>query len=774
MKSRPVIILLSIVILCTATAQLLAARSAHHGAYTSADGDVIWTSWDAAHYALIDDGESLWIGTGNGLVKYNKASGSRLRTSSLDGLPHYQVFCGAVDQDGNRWFGGDGGLSKLNAAGEWTHFNPANSQLQSDFVSGIAVTTAGDIWLSYEDVAAVSRLHTGGSWTTYPNRETAVSLAYEDIKQTINANELWTTAGDEVWVGYKVFDGLQWSDRTPEKVQSAPQALQADSRNHVWAIGRTDYRVGVLEWDGARWQTYEFICEGCIDAYLTHLAVDKNDVVWVGGELFYPYSRGYLAYDNVPDEPGSFTLDRSLNSAQSAISDMTATDEGLWITGANWLRGADGVVRQFAEVPYLNNVTRLIVDGHGTTWLHSGHYNGVLQILDDRGTGTLRDDTGQIVAGNMDSVEFEVAANGDLWLAWVEDAVRFQLGHGPRRYVNGAPVDYEPPIDDVFVHDIYVEDGEHTWFIYEPYFDDDSTGPGIWRLDDSGTPADQSDDIWTSYAISGTGKGASVAARDGKLWYGDSTGVYLHDEGSWQQLFSGAVEELIPAANGVLLAAIANGVLLIEEDGDRYWRPTPDLVLNNYALVRSTTRRNTLWRSAPDGTIWFWLLGGGLGRWDGRTLQTYHGGAAYGGFIEVDNYNHVWLIEGHSQWQEKVLWRMSPRPDFRISAGPSTWFITPNGSRTIAVSAAPFEGYTKQVALSLTGLPPGVTAQLDPALVSPGQQALVTITARGALPGTSVIALHAASSDIVHKQTISLAVVDQTHESWMPVTAYAR
>jgi hypothetical protein len=333
-----------------------------------------------------------------------------------------------------------------------------------------------------------------------------------------------------------------------------------------------------------------------------------------------------------------------------------------------------------------------------------------------------------------------------------------------------VPVDYNSPVDDVFIHDIYVEDGVHTWFIYEPYFD--STGAGIWHLDDGGTPADQSDDTWTSYEISGTGEGVSVAARDGKLWYGDSTGVYRYGEAGWQQLHGEAVEELIPAANGVLIAATSGGVQVIEADGDKYWRLAPDLVLNNYALVRSTTRRNTLWRSTTDGAIWFWQNNGELGRWDGRTLQTYSS-PTYGGFIEVDENDHVWLIEDPGQWQDKVLWRMSPRPNFRLSAGPSAWFIAPDGSRTIAISAISIEGYAKPVALALRGLPPGVAARLDPELVFPGQHALVIITAQGALTGTTTITLRATSGDIEHDLEIPLAIVGQVHESWMPAVASA-
>ena len=772
MKGRPVTILLSIVFFCSMTTQLLAARSADYGADTSVDGDFIWTSWDAAHYTLIDDGNFLWIGTGNGLVQVNKASGGYRRYAAADGLPHSHVTCGAVDLAGNRWFGGDGGLSKLDAAGKWTHFNRDNSPLAGSQVSGIAVTADGDIWVGYTDQAAVNRLSPDGIWSKYPNRETAVSLAYNNIKQTINNGDLWTAAGDDVWAGYSVFDGQKWVDRSPEASRSSPQELRVDSGEHVWAIGSIRDSYGVLEWDGAQWTSYELSCNGCVSAGLTDLAIDKNDVVWAGGDVSYPYSRGGNAYGRLPDEPGSFTLDRYVGGVISGLSDMTATDEGLWITGANWLQKADGSVQKFEDVPYLNNVTRLIVDGEGTTWLHSGRYNGVLQILDDNGTGTLRDDSGQIVLGNIDSVEMEIAANGDLWLAWIEDAVRFQLGHGPRRYFNGTAVDYVPPRDGVFIYDIYVEDDVHTWFVYDPYISDGSPNPGIWRLDDRGTPTDFSDDVWTTYEVSEIGADASVAARDGKLWYGDSTGVYLYDDGGWRQLSSEATEELVPADNGVLFAAMDGVALVIEAGGKQYWRSVPEIVLNNYDLVRSTTRRNKLWRNAADGAIWFWHYSGELGRWDGGTQQAYKS-PSYGGYIEVDQNNHVWLIEEAGQWQDKTLWRISPRPDFRLSTGPATWFITPGGSRTIAVGAVSIEGYANKVTLSIKGLPAGVTGQVNPSEITPGKQAVVVLTAHDALPGTTAVTLRAVSGDIIHNQKITLAVVAEAHESWLPLTAFA-
>ena len=49
--------------------------------------DVIWMKWDADHYALAEDGDSIWIGTASGLIRWNKAGGSYTRLGTAVGAP---------------------------------------------------------------------------------------------------------------------------------------------------------------------------------------------------------------------------------------------------------------------------------------------------------------------------------------------------------------------------------------------------------------------------------------------------------------------------------------------------------------------------------------------------------------------------------------------------------------------------------------------------------------------------------------------------------------
>ncbi|MDX1414225.1 MAG: hypothetical protein R3293_08535 [Candidatus Promineifilaceae bacterium] len=117
---------------------------------------------------------------------------------------------------------------------------------------------------------------------------------------------------------------------------------------------------------------------------------------------------------------------------------------------------------------------------------------------------------------------------------------------------------------------------------------------------------------------------------------------------------------------------------------------------------------------------------------------------------------------------------MSPQPDFQLSSSPSTWFIKPDASRDFALTVFPFEGYANSVRLSVSGLPPGVTAEWNPVEIVPGQSAVVTLTSNGASLGKTVIKVSGASGDINHSQDVVLDVVEQFHEMWMPVFYRAR
>jgi len=80
---------------------------------------------------LADEGEYLWVGTEHGgLVKLNKSNGDFIIYDKLNsGLPSNWVNAIAIDGQGNKWIGTNGGgLAKFDGV-SWTVYNSSNSGL---------------------------------------------------------------------------------------------------------------------------------------------------------------------------------------------------------------------------------------------------------------------------------------------------------------------------------------------------------------------------------------------------------------------------------------------------------------------------------------------------------------------------------------------------------------------------------------------------------------------------------------------------------------------
>jgi hypothetical protein len=294
----------------------------------------IWTRWDAQRYDLADDGQSIWIAAAGGIIQWDKQTETTHHITALDGLPHSDVFAVAVDPDGNRWFGGDAGLSRLDPSGAWTHYDAANSDLPDGPIDAIAVAADGTLWLSHGlPGGAVSQRQPDGAITLYPNRETAVIRTYEQIKETRNANDMWAVFGDEVWVGYRVFDGMTWQERLPPNGDASDPIVRAGNSAVYTLIPGNDE---VFVWNGAAWFSYDLYAAN--DDAGTALAVGPDDsawVAWFAKEL--PYVEGGYGISRLPEEPGYIEMEHFLSDASAPPSAFLATAEGLWGVGAGWL-----------------------------------------------------------------------------------------------------------------------------------------------------------------------------------------------------------------------------------------------------------------------------------------------------------------------------------------------------------------------------------------------------------------------------------------------------
>ena len=138
----------------------------------------VYTQWETFYaeegglpndhiFAITADGDSLWVGTEDGLALYEKGKWRSWREK--DGLPWRVVSAIAVsEKTGDVWVGLFGGGLARYSGGRFDHFNQFNSGLVNDVVYGVAVLD-DTVWVA--TTAGMSALNTvTGEWEIYTEK----------------------------------------------------------------------------------------------------------------------------------------------------------------------------------------------------------------------------------------------------------------------------------------------------------------------------------------------------------------------------------------------------------------------------------------------------------------------------------------------------------------------------------------------------------------------------------------------------------------------------
>lgn len=98
-------------------------------------------------------------------------------------------------------------------------------------------------------------------------------------------------------------------------------------------------------------------------------------------------------------------------------------------------------------------------------------------------------------------------------------------------------------------------------------------------------------------------------------------------------------------------------------------------------------------------------------------------------------------------------------PDFTLESNPLSRTV-PSGQETeYTLSIVPLNGFDDAVSLSVSGLPPGVTANIDPQSLTPGNTAKLEMTVNGETPlGVHTFTLTGESGQLSHGLELSLEV----------------
>jgi ligand-binding sensor domain-containing protein len=247
-------------------------RATNYLGYTHFDRQV-WSSYDTTNSSFLnsavngivhDNAGKTWIATSEGVVQYNGSSWLRWDTSNSQ-ITNQYVHAIAVDPGQAAWIGTPAGPFGYDGS-VWTNFfSNAGSHIQEVFVSH-----DGHIWFASPGYG-LTRFDGLNTWTNYipPNGGSCTSGALD-----LNGNVWFGGAYLHKWngVSWSLFttgDGLPWDYIT---------ALAVDSNNVLW-IGTQN---GLSSYDGVVFTNY-FVQSSPLTAnYISDIEVDDFNNKWIG------------------------------------------------------------------------------------------------------------------------------------------------------------------------------------------------------------------------------------------------------------------------------------------------------------------------------------------------------------------------------------------------------------------------------------------------------------------------------------------------------------
>ena len=362
--------------------------------------------------SLVEDNDkNLWIGTDGGLNKMNLNTGeiTRYLVSKEDKLHSNTVVDELlIDSKGRLWVCTINGLNLYDSEND-TFIKVATDYLENKGLQDITEDNKGNIWISTRDGLfkynydkdTVEAFYNNGNDTNTITENNIFSIYYSD-------NKLWIGTKN---TGLNVMDLEDYSIKVYNHDPNSPNSIPSnlirdilrDEKGNIWLA--TDQGLAFFDEKEEKFYTYKndtnkySIC----DNNIVNLYEDRLGVIWVGTfsgvSKFYP-NDDFVVYRNDP------TDDNSLSS--SSVCGIYEDDEGdIWVgtfnAGINKISG--------------NKVTRFYNDFNKANSLSSNRIKDItgigneIWIATDNGLNKYDKDTGNFTIYNKTEDENSVVNN---------------------------------------------------------------------------------------------------------------------------------------------------------------------------------------------------------------------------------------------------------------------------------------------------------------------------------------------------------------------------
>ncbi len=368
-------------------------------------------------YILEDGNRNIWVGTLEGLNRFNRKTnprtgqaGSFIRYyhkeedyNSLSSNEHYSVY---EDREGNLWFGTfGGGVNKLNLNQEifiyYKHYPNVPGSLSDNYVSSISMDIQGNLWVG-TDIGGLNKLDKStGKFINYTHKPAD--------KNSLSSNTILaisTGRSEKVWAG-TYFGGLNEYDLKTNKffhfcVNTAgdPHCLNSDIVTSILEDGDS------VLWIGTDKGLNKLIIKKKVFTHYIHnpassnsisdnnvqcLQLDRSGILWIGTsagglnkldpktEIFTHYKYNQGSANSICSNNIIAVYEDNSNPVSAAVT----SGEVIWIgtdNGLTMFDKAKGLFKHYTKEDGLANnyIHDIIADNSGCLWLSTN--NGLSKL----------------------------------------------------------------------------------------------------------------------------------------------------------------------------------------------------------------------------------------------------------------------------------------------------------------------------------------------------------------------------------------------------------
>lgn len=218
----------------------------------------------------------LWLGTQEGLVRFDGARFSVFNKQNTEALVNHDVITLLEDRSGALWIGTLGGGLVRYQDGKFAHFG-AEQGLSNEYVRSLYQDRDGALWIG-TDLAGVNRMK-DGKFTVYTMRNGLSNNFVRSILQDSAGNMWFGTDGG----GVNKFDGHRFTVYTTKEglCHNFVSVIHEDRKGGALYFGT--FGGGISKLANGKFETID-AASGLANNYIHSIVQDYSGTFWIGTE----------------------------------------------------------------------------------------------------------------------------------------------------------------------------------------------------------------------------------------------------------------------------------------------------------------------------------------------------------------------------------------------------------------------------------------------------------------------------------------------------------